>query len=137
MCLPTISCRFRYFDLTNIGKLLLRCITLSLNSPHNLHIGDTSWPSVWYFIEFTCSACSCAAHIIASVSFLRCPPFNHCQFSLCSFSLHLLGIYHGTVFPVTDFSSPPLNAFQMHPDVPALATPFPQLQISTFILRSH
>ena len=79
MCWPTISCRVGYFNLANTGQLLMRCITVSLDSPHNLHISDTSWPSIWYFIEFTRSACSCATHTIASVSFLRCPSFNHCH----------------------------------------------------------
>ena len=79
MCLPTISCWVEYFDLANTGQLLLRCITVSLDSPHNLHISNTSWPSIWYFIEFTRSACSCAAHTMASVSFLSCPSFNHCH----------------------------------------------------------
>ena len=43
----------------------------------------THW---WYilavnmmFFEFTCSSCSCAGHIIASVSFLKFPLFNRCH----------------------------------------------------------
>ena len=79
MCLPIISCRIWYFDLRNTGKPLLRCITVSLDSPRNLHIGDISWPSIWCFIKFTCCAFFCFAHAIASVSFLRCLRFNHCH----------------------------------------------------------
>ena len=96
MCLPTISCRIRYSDLANIGQPLLRCITIPVYWLHNLHIGDISWPSIWCFIEFTRSTCSCTAHTIASVSFLRCPP-TIATFTLYSPSLYLLGIYHGTV----------------------------------------
>ena len=49
---------------------------------------STSWQSIWLFIEFTCSACPCASHTIASVSFLRCPPFNQCHvLSVLTFSV--------------------------------------------------
>ena len=87
MHLPTISCRIRYLDSPNTGQPLLRSITVSLSWRHKLHIGDTSWPSIWCFIEFTCSACSYVAHTIASVSFLRCPLFNHRLYAhfLCIF----------------------------------------------------
>ena len=93
MCLPTIACRIQYFDLANTGQPH-RSTTISLDSPHNLHIGDSSWPSICCFMEFTHSACSCAAHTIASVY---------------SLSLYLLRIYHGAAFPATDFSLRLLN----------------------------
>ena len=79
MCLATISCWIRYFDLANTGQPLLRCITVSLDSPHNLHIGDTSRPSRCCFIEFTRSAYPFAAHTVFSISFWKCPPINHCH----------------------------------------------------------
>ena len=89
MCSPIILCRIRYFDLANTGQLLLKCITVLLDFPHNIHIGDISWSSRWCFIEFTCSACSCVAHTIASVSFLRCPSFNYCHvLSVLTFSVY-------------------------------------------------
>ena len=97
MCLPTISCRIQYFDLANTGQPLLRCIIVSLDSPRKLHIGDSSWPSIRCFIEFTCHAFSCFAHTIASVSFLRCTHFIHCHvISILTFCisfriLHLSG----------------------------------------------
>ena len=97
MCLPIISCRIWYFDLPNTGKPLLRCITVSLDSPCNLHIGAISWPSICCFIKFTCCAFFCFAHAIASVSFLRCLRFNHCHvisiltFSVSFRNLHLSG----------------------------------------------
>ena len=88
VCLPTTSCQIRYFDLANTGRPLLGCITVSLDSPHNLRIGDTSWMSIWFFIKFTCSACSCAAHTIVSVSFLSCSPFSNCHvLSVLTFSV--------------------------------------------------
>ena len=89
MCSPIILCRIRYFDLANTGQPLLKCITVLLDFPHNIHIGDISWSSRWCFIEFTCSACSCVAHTIASVSFLRCPSFNYCHvLSVLTFSVY-------------------------------------------------
>ena len=75
MCLPTISCQIRYFDSANTEQPLLICITISLDLLHNLHISDKSWLSICFF-EFTCSGCSCAGHIIASVSFFKFSPFN-------------------------------------------------------------
>ena len=65
--------------------------SLSINLPDNLHIGDTSWPSIWYFIEFTHIDCFCAAHTIASVSFVRCPSFKPLPRSLCA---HFLCIFY-------------------------------------------
>ena len=79
MCLATISCWIRYFDLGNTVQPLLRCITVSLDSSHNLHIGDTSRPSRCCFIEFTRSAYPFAAHTVFSISFWKCLPINHCH----------------------------------------------------------
>ena len=114
MCLLTLSCRIWYFDLANTGKPLLRCISVPLSLPHNLHISDTFWSSVLCFIEFTRSACSCTAYSIASVYFLRCPPSTIDMYSLCSFSLYLLRIHHGAVFSATDLFSPLLNICKQH-----------------------
>ena len=86
----------------------------STQLPHNLHIGDTFWPSVVCFIEFTRSACSCAAYSITSVYFLRCTPSTIGMYSLCSFSLYLLGIHHGAVFSATYLFSPLLNICKQH-----------------------
>ena len=99
------------FAIANPGQPLLRCITVSLDSPHNLHTGDTSWPSIWCFIEFTRSAYSCAAHTIASVSFLGCTTFNHCHVvPVLIFSVSFRNL-PWTVFPATDLSSSLLNVF--------------------------
>ena len=51
MCLPTISCWVQCFDLAYTRQPLLTCITLSPDWLHNIHIGDTSWPSLCRFIE--------------------------------------------------------------------------------------
>ena len=64
--------------------------------------------------------------------FLKMFPLQPISCSLC---VHILGIQSEAFFP--DFSSPPINTLQMHPDLRLLATPFPKLQISTAILCSY
>ena len=83
-----ISYRIWYFKWANTGQPLLRCISASFASPHNLHIGDKSWFSIWCYIDFPSSACSCAAHTISSVC-LYVPTSTIAMFSLCSLSLYL------------------------------------------------
>ena len=71
MCLLTISYRIWYFHLVNTGEPLLRCI----KPTHWWHILTVNK----CFIEFSWSDYFCAPHVISSVSFFRCNPFNHCH----------------------------------------------------------
>ena len=45
-------------------------IDLSL-SPHILHFSHTSWPSMFFIIQFVLRACYCAENIKPSVSFFK------------------------------------------------------------------
>ena len=124
-----------FFLLLCSREILLRRITVSLDSPYNPHIGDTSWSSIWCFIEFTRSACSCAAQTITSISFLRYPPFNHCHvLSVLTFSVSFRNL------PWSGFSNLLFSSFQRFSNASGSSTsdsPFSQLQILTSILRSH
>ena len=65
-----MSWRFQYSFWASFSHPLKMCHTVSVDSPHKLHSGVSEVLSTLCLIEFLLKACSCAASIKPSVSFL-------------------------------------------------------------------
>ena len=68
--LAILSCLFLYSFWAIFLHSVIKLVIDSSLSPHMLH-SDTSWPSIFFLIQFILKVCSCTADIKSSASFFK------------------------------------------------------------------